>query len=203
MAQEGGHRYSDQVSIGRFALQRRNKSRAHRLLHERIVPERVEGLKRATAVCVGEKHSLALQVSFGCILPFMVALRPAGAHPVSALRHVSCSVQVCSSTANERQLQCFLITPLLSRMIDQRSDSACSLQSWWCAPAQQRGLSAPTAAVASLSTRGSLASALDVDDEDEILLHELVRSDSLVLAHRLHVVSCILSIFVSRDGAGM
>ena len=49
----------------RHTLQRRNKLRAHRLLHERIVPVRVEGLKRATAVCVGEKHSLALQVSTG------------------------------------------------------------------------------------------------------------------------------------------
>ena len=52
------------LSTCRFTLQRRNK-RAHRLLHERIVPERVDGLKRATAVSVGEKHSLALQVCSG------------------------------------------------------------------------------------------------------------------------------------------
>lgn len=45
----------------RHSFQKRNRARAHRLLHDCIVPVRVEGLKRATAVCVGEKHSLALQ----------------------------------------------------------------------------------------------------------------------------------------------
>lgn len=39
----------------------RNRQRAARL-YDSIVPARVEGLKRASFVAVGEKHSIALQV---------------------------------------------------------------------------------------------------------------------------------------------
>ena len=69
--------------------------------------------------------------------------------------------------------------------MSQMRHEACSWQSWWCAPAQARALTAPTAAVTSLSTRDSLASALDVDDEDDILLHELVRRLERCLPYHL------------------
>ena len=42
--------------------QQRNKQRAAQL-YDHIVPVRVDGLKRASCVAVGEKHSIALQAS--------------------------------------------------------------------------------------------------------------------------------------------
>lgn len=45
----------------------RNRQRAVRL-YEKIVPARVDGLKRAICIAVGEKHSIALQVGAPYIL---------------------------------------------------------------------------------------------------------------------------------------
>ncbi|CAL8469414.1 g8955 [Coccomyxa elongata] len=59
----------------------RKSERARALVHQRILPARVEGVKRVTHAAVGEKHSLALQS--WCATPLALRMRSASSGALS------------------------------------------------------------------------------------------------------------------------
>ncbi|KAK9908199.1 hypothetical protein WJX75_004163 [Coccomyxa subellipsoidea] len=74
---------ADETSQDAAAARRGRKSeRAIVLVHQRILPTRVEGVKRVTHAAVGEKHSLALQS--WCATPLSMRLRSASSGALSS-----------------------------------------------------------------------------------------------------------------------